>query len=244
MELGYGESTESWAGVLRDLRERGLAAPLLAVGDGALGLWAALSEVFPAARHQRCWNHRGLNLMDKLPKRLWPEARRRFRKVWSAPTRAACEARRDELARWLHAAGQDPAAVQSHQGGGEQGCEDAAHPTRRRLAAAHHAIRGPEQPGPSPRLTLEVTSGRRRPCVDWHAPLTGPVGHERASSDSGSWPSVLDSDVRPPPGGIVDVLEDRSHEASNEEQLGAIRQDLERQREPEEEQDPAGPREQ
>lgn len=110
MELGYRESTGSWAGVLRDLRDRGLSAPLLAIGDGALGLWAALDEVYPETRRQRCWNHRGLNLVDKLPKRLWPEARRRFREVWSAPTRAACEARRDEFARWLHAAGQDPAA--------------------------------------------------------------------------------------------------------------------------------------
>lgn len=110
MELGYRESTESWAGVLRDLRERGLAAPLLAIGDGALGLWAALNEVFPATRHQRCWNHRVLNLLDRLPKRLWPETRRRLREVWSAPTRAACETRRDELGLWLHAAGQDQAA--------------------------------------------------------------------------------------------------------------------------------------
>ncbi len=110
MELGYRESTESWAGVLRDLRERGLTAPLLAIGDGALGLWAALGEIFPATRHQRCWNHRCLNLIDRLPKRLWPETRRRLREVWSAPTRAACEARRDELALWLHGAGQDQAA--------------------------------------------------------------------------------------------------------------------------------------
>ncbi len=110
MQLGYRESTDSWAGVLRDLRERGLAAPLLAVGDGALGLWAALSEVFPATRHQRCWNHRVLNLLDRLPKRLWAETRRRLREVWSAPTRTACEARRDELGLWLHAAGQDQAA--------------------------------------------------------------------------------------------------------------------------------------
>ncbi len=110
IELGYRESTESWAGVLRDLRERGLGAPLLAVGDGALGLWAALSAVFPTTRHQRCWNHRVLNLLDRLPKRLWPETRRRLREVWSAPTRAACELRRDETALWLHAAGQDQAA--------------------------------------------------------------------------------------------------------------------------------------
>jgi transposase-like protein len=110
MELGYRESTESWGGVLRDLRERGLTAPLLAVGDGALGLWAALSEVYPSTRHQRCWNHRALNLLDKLPKRLWAETRRRLREVWSAPTRAVCEVRRDELAQWLHERGQDQAA--------------------------------------------------------------------------------------------------------------------------------------
>jgi putative transposase len=58
MELGYRESTNSWADVLRDLRDRGLAAPMIAVGDGALGLWAALREVFPETRHQRCWNTR------------------------------------------------------------------------------------------------------------------------------------------------------------------------------------------
>jgi len=58
MDEGYRESTESWSAVLRSLRERGLTeAPLLAIGDGALGLWAALDEVFPTTRHQRCWNH-------------------------------------------------------------------------------------------------------------------------------------------------------------------------------------------
>lgn len=109
MALGYRESTASWADVLRDLRERGLAAPRLAVGDGALGLWSALREVFPATAHQRCWNHRVLNVLDRLPKRLWPETRRRLREAWEAPTRAACEHRRDELALWLHARGQDQA---------------------------------------------------------------------------------------------------------------------------------------
>jgi transposase-like protein len=110
MTLGYRESTDSWAGVLRDLRERGLDAPLLAVGDGALGLWAALSEVYPTTRHQRCWNHRARNVLDRLPKRLWPDARQRLRAIWEAPTQATCEARRDELAVWLHGQGQDPAA--------------------------------------------------------------------------------------------------------------------------------------
>jgi transposase-like protein len=59
MERGYRESAASWSEVLRSLKARGLAeAPLLAIGDGALGLWAALDEVFPSTRHQRCWNHR------------------------------------------------------------------------------------------------------------------------------------------------------------------------------------------
>ena len=110
LELGYRESTESWADVLRSLRGRGLAAPLVAVGDGALGLWAALRTVYPSTRHQRCWNHRAMNLADKLPKRLGPEFRARFRALYLAPTRIACEAARDELAGWLHAQGQDPAA--------------------------------------------------------------------------------------------------------------------------------------
>lgn len=110
MELGYRESTASWADVLRDLRDRGLETPMLAVGDGALGLWAALREVFPETAHQRCWNHKAMNLTDKVPKRLQPELRHRLRAVWNAPSRRECELRRDELAHWLHARGQDPAA--------------------------------------------------------------------------------------------------------------------------------------
>ncbi|MDA8238327.1 MAG: IS256 family transposase [Chloroflexi bacterium] len=110
MELGYRESTASWADVLRDLRDRGLEAPMLAVGDGALGLWAALREVFPETRHQRCWNHKAMNLTDKVPKRLQPELRHRLRAVWNAPSRRECELRRDELAQWLHTRGQDPAS--------------------------------------------------------------------------------------------------------------------------------------
>lgn len=85
MELSYRPALGRLASVLRDLRDRGLRAPLLAVGDGALGLWAALREVFPETRHARCWNHRTLNLVDRLPKRLWPETRRRLREVWGAP---------------------------------------------------------------------------------------------------------------------------------------------------------------
>ena len=110
MELGYRESKESWSGVLRSLRDRGLDAPLLAVGDGALGLWAALDGVFPTTAHQRCWNHRTLNVQAKLPKSLHSEARRRLREMSYAPTRSECERLRDEYVAELSAEGRNDAA--------------------------------------------------------------------------------------------------------------------------------------
>jgi transposase-like protein len=72
---GYRESTDSWADVLRSLRDRGVAAPVLAVGDGALGFWGALRDVFPSTREQRCWVHRTANCLDAMPKRVHPEAK-------------------------------------------------------------------------------------------------------------------------------------------------------------------------
>ena len=110
LELGYRESTESWAGVLRSLRDHGLVAPLVAIGDGALGLWAALREVFPTTAHQRCWNHRVLNLQAKLPQRLGTEARRRLRVIAEAESRADCERLRDAYVAELRAEGQASAA--------------------------------------------------------------------------------------------------------------------------------------
>ena len=111
MELGYRESTESWAAVLRGLRERGLGAPLLAVGDGALGLWAALAEVFPATAHQRCWNHKAMNVLDKLPKRLQAGTRRRLQAIWGAPTRAGAVGEREATVAWLRRVDQADAAA-------------------------------------------------------------------------------------------------------------------------------------
>ena len=67
VEDGYRESTESWAGVFRDLKRRGLNEPKLVVGDGALGAWAALRDVFPGAGEQRCWFHASGNVIDALP---------------------------------------------------------------------------------------------------------------------------------------------------------------------------------
>ena len=110
MEMGYRESTESWSGVLRNLRDRGMSAPLLVVGDGALGLWSALDAVFPTTAHQRCWNHRALNLQSRLPKALHSEVRRRLREMTAAPTRAECERLRDEYVSDLRADGRSDAA--------------------------------------------------------------------------------------------------------------------------------------
>ena len=70
-QAGYRESAQSWKELLVDLKARGLAlAPELAVGDGALGFWKALDEAFPTTRHQRCWLHKTVNVLDKLPKSL------------------------------------------------------------------------------------------------------------------------------------------------------------------------------
>lgn len=110
LELGYRESAESWKELLRDLRDRGLRPPRLAIGDGGLGLWAALREVFPPTEHQRCWNHRVLNIQDKLPKRLQPEARRRLHAMWTGDTQAECERLRDEYGAELRTRGQSRAA--------------------------------------------------------------------------------------------------------------------------------------
>jgi transposase-like protein len=67
---GHRESTEAWSAVLRDLKARGLVAPKLVIGDGHLGIWASVRNVYPDAQEQRCWNHRILNALDKVPKRL------------------------------------------------------------------------------------------------------------------------------------------------------------------------------
>lgn len=91
IEDGYRESTESWLAVLRDLKARGLRAPALAIGDGALSFWAAVREVWPEAREQRCWVHRIANVLDKLPTRLQPQAKRALHEMMYAESRAVCE---------------------------------------------------------------------------------------------------------------------------------------------------------
>jgi transposase-like protein len=89
LEDGYRESTESWGSVLRDLKRRGLTAPMLAVGDGNLGFWAALREVYPETKEQRCWKHKLANVLDKLPKRLQARAKEMLHEIMYAPNRAS-----------------------------------------------------------------------------------------------------------------------------------------------------------
>ena len=85
---GYRESTDSWAELLRSLRDRGLDGPVLATGDGALGFWAALRDVFPATGEQRCWVHATANILDALPKRLHAETKTALAKIYGAESRA------------------------------------------------------------------------------------------------------------------------------------------------------------
>jgi putative transposase len=81
---GYRESTESWADLLRDAKRRGMHAPVLAAGDGALGFWGALREVFPETREQRCWFHKTANVLAALPKSAHPGAKKALAEIWNA----------------------------------------------------------------------------------------------------------------------------------------------------------------
>jgi transposase-like protein len=84
---GYRESTESWADLLRDCARRGMRSPVLAMGDGALGFWGALREVFPQAREQRCWFHKIANVLGALPKSAHPGAKKALAEIWNAEDR-------------------------------------------------------------------------------------------------------------------------------------------------------------
>lgn len=87
---GFRESEQSWKELLLDLKQRGLTiAPKLAVGDGALGFWAALRKIFPETKEQRCWVHKTVNVLNKLPKSVQPKAKGDLHEIWQAETRAA-----------------------------------------------------------------------------------------------------------------------------------------------------------
>jgi transposase-like protein len=98
-QVGERESAQSWRELLIDLKKRGFAvAPEIAVGDGAMGFWKAIEEVFPSTRHQRCWQHKMLNILNKVPKSVQPGMKEDLREVRDAPDRATAEAAIDTFA--------------------------------------------------------------------------------------------------------------------------------------------------
>jgi transposase-like protein len=107
---GHRESIESWSEVLRDLRDRGMNPPKLVVGDGNLGIWGALRNVWPEADQQRCWNHKILNVLDKLPRTQHVAAKSMLSAIAYAPTQAQAEQKRREFEAWCHKHGYTKAA--------------------------------------------------------------------------------------------------------------------------------------
>ena len=98
-QVGVRESAQSWRELLIDVKQRGLQiAPEIAVGDGALGFWKALDEVFPGTRHQRCWVHKTVNVLDKVPLSVQANMKKDLREVYWAPNRAAAEVALDVFA--------------------------------------------------------------------------------------------------------------------------------------------------
>lgn len=110
LTAGHRESKTSWAEFLRDLRDRGMNCPRLICGDGNLGIWGAVGEIFPGADEQRCWNHRIVNVLDKLPKKLQPEAKELLRVIPYAETEAEAVRLRRHFQGWCQKRQQTPAA--------------------------------------------------------------------------------------------------------------------------------------
>jgi len=113
---GPRESTEAWATLLRELRARGLRAPKLVIGDGHLGIWGALRDVYPDAAEQRCWNHRILNVLATLPTRVQPHAKGLLAAIAYAETREAAERQKAAFQRWAAQRGHDDAARRLDRG--------------------------------------------------------------------------------------------------------------------------------
>jgi len=105
VEPGYRESTESWSGVLRSLKERGMNCPCAVTGDGNLGIWGALRDVYPAVLEQRCWNHKVLNVLDKLPKKVQLKARTQLQSIVYSESQHEAEEKRDLFVLWCEREG-------------------------------------------------------------------------------------------------------------------------------------------
>ena len=110
LESGFRESTESWARVLRALRDRGMSAPKLVIGDGHLGIWSGLSQVWPEADEQRCWNHKLMNVLDLVPKKKQVHARMQLKAIPASETEKGAEQQRDKFVGWCKKNGCEEAA--------------------------------------------------------------------------------------------------------------------------------------
>jgi transposase-like protein len=111
VECGQRESEASWSSILRDLKSRGMKCPKLVIGDGHLGIWAGLANVFPQAGEQRCWNHRMRNVLDRVGKKQQGAAKELLSKVMYAPTRKAAEAARQVFSEWARSVQYERAAT-------------------------------------------------------------------------------------------------------------------------------------
>jgi transposase-like protein len=118
---GHRESTESWSAVLRDLRARGMNCPRLVIGDGHLGIWGALRNVYPDAGEQRCWNHKVLNVLDTLPRTQHAAARPLLSAIAYAETRSEAERHRARFEAWCRQRGSLAAAETLIRGLGADG---------------------------------------------------------------------------------------------------------------------------
>jgi transposase-like protein len=105
VSTGYRESIDSWSEVLRDLKARGMNGPRLVMADGHLGIWAALTQVYPEAEEQRCWNHRIVNVLCKVPKRLHKSALLRLRQIPYAQSRQEAERLKRVFQHWCRQKG-------------------------------------------------------------------------------------------------------------------------------------------
>jgi putative transposase len=105
VEPGYRESTEGWSEVLRDLKDHGMNCPRLVIGDGSLSIWGALSNVYPEALEQRCWNHKVVNVLDKLPKKVQGQAKSDLQGIVYSESRQEAEEKRDLFINWCRREG-------------------------------------------------------------------------------------------------------------------------------------------
>lgn len=100
LEPGYRESQQSWSALLRDLKKRGMKEPRLVIGDGQLGIWGAMREIYPQSSEQRCWNHRIVNILDRLPKKKQGEGRELLKQIPYADSRGEVERLKQQFQSW------------------------------------------------------------------------------------------------------------------------------------------------